>query len=239
MAKPKICVVGWYFFENFYKELKKSELDIFVVAHQTGDALKGLKHRVNPNVGLEYGAYNYYINNIWDGKSDVFFMHDDMEAVEFDDLILSLYKEFKRKKAGQGYVASGPHSGVGERFFYMSSKFIKIVKKEHNGMWYDEENLGYVNKHSMPKHWKPNRYNDGGPKFTEMVKDIERRYGFIVFYNLMEERLSLYRRGYDFIKPRNTSADKKEKRKAMKRQKKGRLEREIKWEAKYGEKDEQ
>jgi len=237
MTQPKICVVGWYFFENLYEELKKSELDIFVVSHRERDALRGLKHCVIPNVGLEYGAYNYYINNIWDEESDVFFMHDDMDVVEFDDIIYSLYKKFKKKKAGQGYVTSGPHSGVGERFFYMSSKFLKIVKKKHGGMWYDKENLGYVSRDQMPKHWPPNRYNDGGPKFTDMVKKIAIKYGFISFYNLIEERLSLYRRGSDFIKPINTSADKKKKRKAMKTQKKNRIERKKKWEEKYGLKE--
>jgi DNA-binding FadR family transcriptional regulator len=48
-----------------------------------------LPHAVYANRGLEFGAYRQYVENHWDGESDVLFIHDDAEVSDlkaFDDV---------------------------------------------------------------------------------------------------------------------------------------------------------
>ena len=68
----KICVVGWYLYEPFYLQLKKvhQNYPVMVVSHQKDKSYYGLPHVEIPNIGLEFGAYDYYLKNLWDDGSD-------------------------------------------------------------------------------------------------------------------------------------------------------------------------
>jgi len=214
--QPNICVVGWYFFESFYKELGKSNFKIHIVAHRNNEVLNSLNHTLTDNVGLEYGAYSYYVRNIWDEKSDVFFMHDDVNVADFDSVISKCYKEMKAKDVGHGRITSGKHAGYSQRFFYMSSSFIKIVKERYDGMWYDRENFGYIDQKSQPEDWRPRRYNDGAFHFSEMIKEINKDCGLLICYDVIDERIDLYDKGSAKIKPVLTKKEKQEKKKRSK-----------------------
>lgn len=75
----KICVAGWYYRPVFLSAISESPYDAFVVKHREGNTL-GLPSRPYENRGLEFGAYRQYVENHWDGVSDVFFCHDDSEV---------------------------------------------------------------------------------------------------------------------------------------------------------------
>ena len=75
----KICVAGWYYRPAFLSAISESPYDAFVVKHREGNTL-GLPSRLYENLGLEFGAYRQYVENHWDGVSDVFFCHDDSEV---------------------------------------------------------------------------------------------------------------------------------------------------------------
>src|SRR4051812_48486306 len=72
----KICIAGWYFRPQFLKDISISGYDAFVVKHQEGDT-QGIPSALYENRGLEFGCYRQYLENHWDGESDVLFMHDD------------------------------------------------------------------------------------------------------------------------------------------------------------------
>ena len=72
----KICVAGWYFRPSLFEAVAHSGFESFVVKHREGNTC-GLPSALYENVGLEFGAYRKYVENHWDGESDVFFMHDD------------------------------------------------------------------------------------------------------------------------------------------------------------------
>lgn len=74
----KICVAGWYFRPKFLLMLKNSGFETFVVMHRDGDT-HGLPSMLYPNIGLEFGCYRSYVEDHWDGVSDVLFVHDDVE----------------------------------------------------------------------------------------------------------------------------------------------------------------
>ncbi len=234
MNKIKICIVGWYYFKDIYTQLFKSKLSIHVVAHRYNKILDELKldFTLIDNIGLEYGAYDWYIKNIWDEKSDVFFMHDDIKIIDFDDFISSNYDKMKKNKIGHGVI--GRKKNTGERFFYMSSKLIKILKTEYNGIWYDQENLGYNKMRVQPKHWKPRRYNDGGPKFSKRLKEIESKYDIKVFFRNKDKRLIMYNKEKIEIPLSLNKKKKKEKRKEINLRKKKKKLQEKEWHDKYG-----
>ena len=45
----------------------------------------------NPNGGLEWGNYDYYIKNLWDKKSNILFMHDDI--IIYNASVFDIIKE--------------------------------------------------------------------------------------------------------------------------------------------------
>ena len=99
----KICIVGWYFFESLYASLKEvnKKHEVTIISHkgwecspeENGDSKDlsltsdpeaveareflescGLNYKIIPNIGLEFGAYDYYLKNCWDKESDVLFI---------------------------------------------------------------------------------------------------------------------------------------------------------------------
>lgn len=81
----KICIAGWYFRPQFLEDISISGYDAFVIKHREGDT-QGLPSELYPNRGLEFGAYRQYVENYWDGRSDVLFIHDDTEILDMQGL---------------------------------------------------------------------------------------------------------------------------------------------------------
>ena len=79
----KICIAGWYFRPAFFRSVYQSGFEAFVLKHREGDTC-GLPSKQYPNLGLEFGAYRQYVENHWDGESDVLFCHDDTEVATPD-----------------------------------------------------------------------------------------------------------------------------------------------------------
>ncbi len=73
----KICISGWYFREQFLKDVAISGYEAYVIKHAEGDT-QGIPSTLYANRGLEFGAYRQYVRNHWDGVSDVLFCHDDV-----------------------------------------------------------------------------------------------------------------------------------------------------------------
>ena len=81
----KIAIAGWYFRPQFLSDISISGYEAFVIKHREGDT-RGIPSQLYPNVGLEFGAYRQYVENHWDGVSDVFFCHDDAEFTDLSGL---------------------------------------------------------------------------------------------------------------------------------------------------------
>ncbi len=144
-AQVKICLVGWHFSKTMYKPLSKCQLDVHVVAHRYNDMLDnlGFNYSVIKNVGLEYGAYDYYIKNIWDKKSAVIFMHDDgkLKNNAMNEIVN------KCKSVDIGYILGATCNikrKTSTRCFYLSSKAIKLFLNKFGGIGFDTNDRGYT-----------------------------------------------------------------------------------------------
>jgi hypothetical protein len=143
MMSNKICIVGWHFFDKFYKKIEKSSVDTHIVAHRYNSILdrRNLNYSVVQNVGLEFGAYDWYIKNVWDKKSGVLFMHDDVFIEKTFDL-----NNFFKLCGDADYVMfrNGSKVSGGGRCIYLSGKMISLLVKKYDGIWFDKNDRGYI-----------------------------------------------------------------------------------------------
>ena len=154
----KICVVGWYFDEDFLESLTEitEKYPVTIVAHRDKlpERFKGVfDYHVTENKGLEYGAYDYYLKNLWDGD-DVLFMHDDITIqpmirnyelqspllvydtiASFEEELVYIFKNYNDKK--DCFDMHG-------RCMYASGSFLKDLKEKNGGFPVDENNDGHT-----------------------------------------------------------------------------------------------
>jgi len=168
-----ICVVGYYFNRELYKQLSglSNRYAVNVVCHRSPNGFllpSNLKASIIQNIGLEFHVYNHYLQNIWvSGKT--LFMHDDIviedpsvfEQIEqIDKDCAYLFRDEAESKAN-----GGKHG----RIVLMSDQFLRFVKsfecdcewchakndphnigsklpllKKHVGFWYDPYNTGHI-----------------------------------------------------------------------------------------------
>lgn len=168
-----ICVVGWYLYKDLYSDLEilNDRYDLHVVSHKDEPSFfenYNLKYSITENIGLEFGAYDYYLKNIWDKESNVLFMHDDVNIknISIMDRIAKINVDqaylFKNKEEEE--INGGKHG----RCIFMSAKLLNFMlnykfkteesydhKDTHNdtilkgtgeytGFWYDPNNTGHT-----------------------------------------------------------------------------------------------
>jgi len=193
----KICICGWFLLPKLLAQLESvnKKHSVFIVSHnQDNKKLKssGLDYVIIPNIGLEFGAYDHYLKNVWTPGEDVLFMHDDVVIHDisfFDDISECIYD--------QGYVfmsefEAKSNQNMHGRGLFCSSEFLQLTLAEqctkcgqvkdrydthnpdtvqfgcgpHRGFWYDIRNLG----HSRGKPPAGIRhYNDGIYHFESHV----------------------------------------------------------------------
>jgi hypothetical protein len=138
----QVCVCGWYFRPGLYRTLAAVHVRfrVTVVGHRPGPTCD-LPLVLRENVGLEWGAFSHYLENLWDGESRVLFMHDDVEASPafFDEVAAATADQaFVFRDRGE-FERAYSHG----RAFVASGAFLTLLG-EHGGIWYDGGNTGFV-----------------------------------------------------------------------------------------------
>jgi hypothetical protein len=175
--KMQISICGWYFYKDFYATLNsiRTSFDIVIIANKPGDT-SGLPYILRENIGLEWGAYAYFLDNCWDGNSSVLFMHDDTKADP--DFFLSILETtidqafiFKNEFE---YRRSYSHG----RAFYASARFLKLCR-QYGGISYDKGNSGFIApgySWSVTPPQGSKDHNYAVREFTKLVKQIAEEY---------------------------------------------------------------
>ncbi len=154
-----ICVCGWYLdkYDDFYMSLHRlnGKYPVFVVSNRESDYLNNidLPFAIRENTGLEWGAYNHFLMNVWKGENGVLFCHDDitLNPTAVEGAIHPpeyLFDRIAELKVDQAYIFGSRHEDVENygkhgRMVYMGRDFLKRVK-EAGGFWYDAKNQGYT-----------------------------------------------------------------------------------------------
>jgi len=179
-----ICVCGWYLkeYDEFYMMLHKlhhkENIPVYIVSNKNDPFLNDmdLPYSLRDNTGLEFGAYDYYLKNIWDEKSDVLFMHDDIVIHPFIRKFEILpperiFDHFKNMDIDHAYIFNSragdvENDGKHGRMFYMSAKILRHIK-EDGGFYYDDGNNGGT----MTKH-----YNVGIEMFDKKLSLVQNQF---------------------------------------------------------------
>lgn len=174
-----ICVAGWYFkkYDDFYLALMRisDRYPVFVVANRWSDYLEtmGFPYCQRENTGLEWGAYHHYLMNIWDGKSNVLFCHDDiiLHPLGIDYEIYpgeKIFDKIAQLPHDQAYIFQDRrqdainHSMHG-RMVYMSHRLLEKCR-DNSGFWHDTENTGQTGE--------GDGYNAAILKFHHGIKEL-------------------------------------------------------------------
>lgn len=146
-----LCIVGWYYLENFYRmvEAARASYQATVVTRKKTNGWSislpwsiAIPTVSCENVGLEWGAYNHYLRHVWDGEDPVLFLHDDivLPGPEIFDTIAEVCAEwdvaFIFPDQEQARINGNAHG----RMVYMSARLLE--RFEPIGFWYDRENRG-------------------------------------------------------------------------------------------------
>jgi len=141
----EICICGWYYHQPFFQEIEKvtDRFTVTVIAHRDGPAMD-IRTVNRPNIGLDWGAYDFYLKNCWLGSSSVLFLQDDTEIDDIEELdrISSLDPDqiFIFRDENEAARNSYGHG----RAFYCSQAFLFEVLVD-GGFYYDAGNTGFVN----------------------------------------------------------------------------------------------
>jgi hypothetical protein len=161
----RICVVGWYFNDSCLKVLAESRHDSFFVCHK--EPPKPIHNSiVIPNVGLEFGCYDWFLKNEWK-DSDVLFMHDDNEITEDAlDLIANLDRDQVYLFTSEQEAKANGHCHG--RAMFCSEKFLRKLYVD-GGFWFDEGNHGNISATSTTE---PNYHNQGIEMFRAYLSSL-------------------------------------------------------------------
>jgi len=111
-----------------------------VIANRPGDTYR-MPSITRENVGLEFGAYDCFLQQYWDQTSNVLFLHDDVEVP------IQFFEAARAIPFDQAYIFRNPHEyqqnhGHG-RAMYATKAFLTHVQLR-GGIWYDAGNTGFV-----------------------------------------------------------------------------------------------
>jgi hypothetical protein len=168
----KICVAGWYFHEPLFKVLDESKYDYRIVAHRNNGKLASDCILV-PNVGLEFGCYAHYLNEVWT-SDDTLFIHDDI------DITKSALNEIAKITCDQCFLFSSKAEAdanglVHGRAFFCSEKLLNHMKS-NGGIWYDEGNRGDISPTTAEG---PNYHNAGIMIFTSYMQSLSNKFNVL------------------------------------------------------------
>jgi len=182
----KICICGYYYKEEFLQAMAhiKSKYEIHIIANkrwERDNIPDGIKVTKRENIGLEWGAYDFYLKNIWDGKSDVLFLHDD---IRFRPIIhdykfvgpTKIIDSIAKIKDDQVYFFSS--TSHAEKNYYIHGRALKCSRKflealkENGGFPYDENNSSHT-RGPTPKHCR--HFNWADYQFADFIKTLNNK----------------------------------------------------------------
>ena len=130
-----LCFAGWYFHPPLIAALAASKYPSVWVCHREPPKTFPLHYASGPNVGLEFGAYQQYLEHEWTG-GPVLFCHDDNLITEaaFDAIASMTVDQAFLFPSEADAAANGRVHG---RAIFCSEKFLMRLKAD-GGFWFSE-----------------------------------------------------------------------------------------------------
>ena len=193
----QVCVCGWYYPRDFYECLRAAaeRFDVLVIANRPGDS-QGLNTIERENVGLDWGAFSFFVDHNWDGKSNVLFLQDDTSVRE------RFWHEAEQIAYDQAFIfrdeTDFERAYSHGRAHFAGAEFLALVVAE-GGIWFDSGNRGFVAAgYSWTETPPPGAldHNAGIRAYTDLVKRIgAENPDLLVNRQIYSDNLQLGRRG--------------------------------------------
>src|SRR5262245_20771849 len=139
--RRNVCVVGWSFRREFYASLPCHVANATVIAHRVPPFTAAPVVVSRPNVGLEWGAYAYFLARIWQG-GDTLFLHDDTEATS--EALADLFAARESSGYDMAFIFQSPESARLNSYHHgrawIASEDFLGTLAIRGGIWYDQEN---------------------------------------------------------------------------------------------------
>jgi len=203
--KFSVCISGWHFEDGFLRMMTKCKYPVHVVSHRPVPEFFycGLPHTEVADEGLDFGAYSWFVSNLWDGKSDVLFCHDDsrLEKVEVVDEIAKLKNDvlfiFENDKEALMNVGKRGVPAHGRCIRVSAGVLARFVSD--GGIWYDKENKWKEGWEYYDKQWQHGGLNNpyvnaGVWTFADKCKE----YGFDVGMGICPQWKHGYRGTFNY-----------------------------------------
>jgi hypothetical protein len=128
-----ICVCGWYFYQEIYCALNECGHNVTVVANRDipcdiFDACENMGFHERPNIALEFGAYQEYLDKYWPG-GDTLFMHDDIKISDS-----TVFDSISELKHDQAFIFKNEFEGKCNQNFhgravFCSHRFLRLMRE--------------------------------------------------------------------------------------------------------------
>jgi hypothetical protein len=173
----QICIVGWHYNKELIElmETVHKTHPVHIVAHRQGP-YGNLPTTLIENIGLEFHCYDYFIRNLWDGKSNVLLMHDDIVInpvfVNYEIIPpINIFNKLSKLPLDQAYIFQDDDDAEWNnykhgRMIYLSAKLAGYLK-ENGGIGYDESNRGNT---------RTGFYNLGISQFHDNMLDLRKQF---------------------------------------------------------------
>jgi hypothetical protein len=194
----QVCVCGWHYPRGFYESLRAvaGRFDIVVVANRPGES-HGLRTIERENVGLDWGAFSFFLDHVWDAESSVLFLQDDTSVRD------GFWDEVQQIPYDQAFIfrdeAEFEEAYSHGRAHFASARFLALVAAG-GGIWFDAGNRGFI---AAGKSWTGTPppdcldHNAGIRAYTELVKRIGSEHPeLLVNHRVYSEDVHLGRRGH-------------------------------------------
>lgn len=140
----EICICGWHYHQPFFRALEKvkNRFQMTVIAHRKGPTFRIPTIR-RSNIGLDWGAYDYYLKHCWYGSENVLFLQDDTQIDDINEL-----DHISEIGCDQVFIfhdkeeAQFNSFGHGRAFFCSRAFLLEIIKD--GGFYYDTGNHGFI-----------------------------------------------------------------------------------------------
>lgn len=139
-----ICISGWYFHRPLLETIAAAAYPALIVGHRDHETYGLEMVRTPEGRGLDFGCYQQYLMEHWDGVSDVLFMQDDGEVTReaLDEAeALCIKDQIDQAFIFQNEVEEYVNAGMSGRAFWCRANFLKSWK-DSGGFPVDWGNVG-------------------------------------------------------------------------------------------------
>ena len=185
------CILGWYFFEDFYEDIYKIKCDKYIICHRDRDFLIKAKERLFekikndihfcPNLGLDWGGYYQFNEKNYHQNYDfVIYCHDDLviKDLSFVQAIQEKFQHEKIKVIGNGKNVTDSeftYEKYKDRMFFRDTD--DFIIRTVRGSFFAARTEIFSKIGNFPVYWRTQKLKKGNISLRNFAYLVTKNYG--------------------------------------------------------------